>query len=111
MHDLDADRTERVAAYEAGIAAWHAQHDGPAHLALAAIANCRLCDADGYRGTNVCDHQDHTAAAKRGIAAVARRTRQGHHARARRDRPARRRTGGRPVTRSRTIETDERSPR
>lgn len=33
----------------------------PRHLDPDAIAACRLCDVDGYRGTVVCDHQDHTA--------------------------------------------------
>ncbi|QBP31768.1 hypothetical protein SEA_PIPER2020_90 [Mycobacterium phage Piper2020] len=41
-----------------------------AHLAAIAIANCELCDDDGYRGTLVCDHADHAAAAKRGMAKV-----------------------------------------
>jgi hypothetical protein len=31
------------------------------------IARCGLCNADGYRGSTVCDHVDHSAAAKRGI--------------------------------------------
>lgn len=35
--------------------------DGPtnAHLAPAAIANCTLCDDEGYRGLQVCDHRSH----------------------------------------------------
>lgn len=37
-----------------------------AHLTRSAIANCQLCDADGYRGTNVCDHVDHAEAARKG---------------------------------------------
>ena len=53
---------------------------GPAHLTAAAIADCRLCDPDGYRGTQVCDHIDHTAAAKRGSAACrAALTKDGDH--------------------------------
>ena len=36
-------------------------------LAGAATASCPLCDDDGYRGARVCDHIDHTAAAKRGM--------------------------------------------
>jgi hypothetical protein len=40
-----------------------------AHLTPQAIASCTLCDADGYRGTNVCDHEDHAAAARAGVAA------------------------------------------
>lgn len=31
------------------------------------VARCRLCDDDGYRGGMVCDHEDHTAAARRGM--------------------------------------------
>lgn len=35
------------------------------------IANCALCDADGYTpGLAVCDHIDHRPAAARGMAAV-----------------------------------------
>lgn len=40
-----------------------------AHLSAEAIANCGQCDGQGYRGNRVCDHVDHTAAAKRGLAA------------------------------------------
>lgn len=36
----------------------------------AAIAECELCDTDGYRGNRVCDHIDRTAVAARGSAAV-----------------------------------------
>lgn len=32
---------------------------GNAHLAPAARARCPLCDDDGYRGTQVCDHKRH----------------------------------------------------
>jgi hypothetical protein len=60
---------DAVARYDAGLAAWHAQHDAPEHLTAAAIVDCPLCDDDGYRGTHVCDHTDHAAAAKRGRAA------------------------------------------
>lgn len=35
--------------------------DELAHLDPAAIANCTLCDTDGYRNLVVCDHIDHTA--------------------------------------------------
>ena len=35
-----------------------------------AILNCGLCDNDGYRGSAVCDHADHSDTAKRGIAKV-----------------------------------------
>lgn len=35
------------------------------------IANCQLCDDDGYTpGNVVCDHRDHRPAAQRGMAAV-----------------------------------------
>ena len=36
----------------------------------AAIANCGMCDDDGYRGASVCDHQDHRPAYERGMALV-----------------------------------------
>lgn len=35
-----------------------------------AIAECELCDDDGYRGTTVCDHQEHADTNARGIALV-----------------------------------------
>ena len=35
-----------------------------------AVVNCGLCDDHGYRGGAVCDHQDHTGAAKRGMERV-----------------------------------------
>lgn len=38
--------------------------------AARAIEACDLCDSDGYRGGMVCDHIDHTEAAKRGMAMV-----------------------------------------
>ena len=41
-----------------------------AHLTQAAIVACNLCDDDGYRGSTVCNHQDHRAAARRGKAAI-----------------------------------------
>lgn len=35
------------------------------------IANCKLCDDDGYTpGNVVCDHRDHRPAAQRGMAAI-----------------------------------------
>lgn len=39
-----------------------------AHLAAQAIADCGLCDADGYRGSVVCDHVDRTETVKHGQA-------------------------------------------
>jgi hypothetical protein len=41
-----------------------------AELRAQAIAQCRLCDTDGYRGSSVCDHNpDQAAINARGIAA------------------------------------------
>lgn len=34
------------------------------------IDRCGMCDDAGYRGGQVCDHIDHTEAAKRGMAMV-----------------------------------------
>ena len=34
------------------------------------ISGCGLCNADGYRGGQVCDHVDHTETARRGMAMV-----------------------------------------
>jgi hypothetical protein len=70
---LAATAAQREAAYDAGVAAWHERNDETdrSHLQAAAIANCRLCDTDGYTAARrICDHKDHTAAAKRGMAAV-----------------------------------------
>lgn len=56
------------AAHDRELAERHAELE----LAARARANCDLCDADGYRRperTTVCDHVDHAAAARRGIAA------------------------------------------
>lgn len=39
----------------------------PEHHTAGAVAHCVLCDDDGYRGGQVCDHIDHQAAAKRGM--------------------------------------------
>lgn len=57
-----AQQAERRAEAEAG-------RLSTAHLTAAAIANCAMCDKDGYRGTHVCDHQDHSAASRKGRAA------------------------------------------
>lgn len=67
--DLDAVRARQAAARAQRAAAV----DLDAHRGgydPVAIAACELCDDDGYRGTAVCDHQDHTAAAARGMAKV-----------------------------------------
>lgn len=41
-----------------------------AQVRAMAVVACELCDDDGYRGGTVCDHEDHTEAAKRGMALV-----------------------------------------
>jgi len=41
-----------------------------AALAARAIAECDLCDSEGYRWHHVCDHRDYSEAAARGMAAV-----------------------------------------
>lgn len=40
----------------------------PAHIKRAQIAACALCDPDGYRGSTVCDHQEHASAETRAAA-------------------------------------------
>ena len=42
----------------------------PAHCHRAQIAACALCDPDGYRGSTICDHQEHREAARRGMELV-----------------------------------------
>jgi hypothetical protein len=42
------------------------------HSHRAQIAACALCDADGYRGSTVCDHRDHIADTVNGRAEAAR---------------------------------------
>lgn len=39
----------------------------PRHLAPSAVAECELCDDNGYRGRVVCDHFDYAAASGRGM--------------------------------------------
>ncbi|TDH57533.1 hypothetical protein E2F47_01825 [Mycobacterium eburneum] len=54
-------------------AAARAEASRRAQLALdrgLAIANCTLCDDDGYRGSSVCDHVDHAGTNAAGMAAV-----------------------------------------
>ncbi|NOR03673.1 hypothetical protein HGK72_26845 [Mycolicibacterium fortuitum] len=59
---------ERQAAGPTAHELWEAQQAREARAnRAAAIQACTLCDSDGYRGTRVCDHQDHTRAAKRGM--------------------------------------------
>lgn len=71
MPPRDPHRAERDAArlqaYRDGVAEFQATD--PESRALA-VANCGLCDDDGYRGMRVCDHVDHAPAAERGMAAV-----------------------------------------
>jgi hypothetical protein len=49
-----------------------ARSDVAPHLSVEAILGCDLCDAEGYRRperTVVCDHIDHSAAARAGMEA------------------------------------------
>ena len=39
----------------------------PDHFNASAVAECELCDDNGYRGHLVCDHIDYQATAKRGM--------------------------------------------
>jgi hypothetical protein len=64
MPDVDDDR---IRAYREGCANY-ARTDVEARAY--AITQCSMCDADGYRGTAVCDHTDHQAATFAGRAAV-----------------------------------------
>jgi hypothetical protein len=41
-----------------------------AHRNAERIANCPLCNEDGYRGCTICDHIDHRPAAARGMAKI-----------------------------------------
>jgi hypothetical protein len=59
-HQADAARAHRTTA------ATHAE----THRNALRIANCGLCDADGYRGAIVCDHIDRSAVVARGMAKV-----------------------------------------
>ncbi len=58
------------AADDAALAAaeQRAQHQGERDAKRQAIAACRLCDQDGYNGLSVCDHVDHSATARAGLA-------------------------------------------
>jgi hypothetical protein len=64
MPDVDDDR---IRAYREGCANY-ARTDVEARAY--AITQCSMCDADGYRGTAVCDHVDHPAETTNGRAAV-----------------------------------------
>lgn len=63
---------DRLAKYRAAMAEYEPPPaDDLPHLATAEVVNCTLCDDDGYTASRrVCDHVDHTAAAKRGAAKV-----------------------------------------
>lgn len=61
------------AARDAELAARHADLE----LAAQHRAACRLCDDDGYRNGQVCDHQDRSDIAKRGMELV-RKALEGH---------------------------------
>ena len=52
----------------------------PSHLDPFDIAHCELCDDDGYRnGAVVCDHIDHSLAAKRGMYLIRQVLEKKHH--------------------------------
>ncbi|MGV0793042.1 hypothetical protein [Mycolicibacterium sp. XJ1819] len=56
---------EKLRLYDEGCAEYaRTSPEGRAH----AIAKCTLCDDDGYRANQVCDHIDRTTTAARGIA-------------------------------------------
>jgi hypothetical protein len=65
----DPHAAERLAERERAYNDMLTNLDTDAHLTPAAVANCTICDTDGYRpnGT-VCDHIDRSATAKAGIA-------------------------------------------
>lgn len=63
----DAERARREQQYRDDCA--EAIRNDPTMRATL-IAECTMCDPDGYRGSSVCDHQDHRAAADRGMALV-----------------------------------------
>ena len=69
--DLDTVRIRQETARAEVAARYAAERATPFHLAPIAIAACAMCDDDGYRPSGVvCDHEDHAAAAARGMAAV-----------------------------------------
>lgn len=70
MFDPEAAKEEREIRYQADRAAYGVP-DAIDHEARAAAINaCPLCDSDGYIRLQVCDHVDHTEAAKRGMAMI-----------------------------------------
>ena len=52
----------------------HPQPSTARYVAAQQIADCDLCDDDGIRGVQRCDHQDWAAIAERGMAKVWART-------------------------------------
>lgn len=68
MADPNTERAHRERLYRQSMAAYGAddvfRHDPQA------IVECVLCNADGYRGSAVCDHIDHAGAALRGMAMI-----------------------------------------
>lgn len=70
MTDFDLDAVKARQAEARAQALQELDDASTAHLTARAIAKCALCDTDGYRGSSVCDHIDHRAAADRGMALV-----------------------------------------
>jgi hypothetical protein len=70
MPDLEAERTERQRLYREAMANVPEHQRQYAHRTAEAINACHLCDTSGYRSGTVCDHVDHAAAARRGMALV-----------------------------------------
>lgn len=66
---LDELKARQEAARRARAAA-EQNTDASAHLDASAIAACRLCDDDSYRGNRICHHIDYAATAKRGLALI-----------------------------------------
>ncbi len=67
---LAAQDVERRDAEQAKARAEAAERVSASAARAMAIADCELCDEDGYRDTRVCDHQEHADTNARGIAAV-----------------------------------------
>ena len=70
MSDPRAEKAERERQYRAAMADYAAEN--ATHHDPRAIVACDLCDDEGYRGLTVCDHIDHTAAARRGMEKIRR---------------------------------------
>lgn len=67
--DLEAIRAHQAAA-RAARAAQNLDLDDEPRYDAAAIADCGMCDKDGYRGLSVCDHVDYRPAYTAGMAKV-----------------------------------------